>query len=157
MLRSPQTPDPIPLAPQTHLLQFFMPSIRPVAAYSTALQCEEPPEKDDCRYLVHSMISTGGISIVMYRRLRRDKRFPFCENRVRFEDDPNCHSRNDLCRIAGSGSRTGRRITRSGEPCVPSIHRIQWFDARVRTGRYPSARSLLSVSEISHRQAQRDD
>lgn len=39
---------------------------------------------------------------------------------------------------------------------MPSIHRIQWFDARVRTGRYPSARSLAERFEISHRQAQRD-
>jgi hypothetical protein len=39
---------------------------------------------------------------------------------------------------------------------MPSIHRIQWFDAHVRTGRYPSARSLAERFEISHRQAQRD-
>ena len=39
---------------------------------------------------------------------------------------------------------------------MPSIHRIQWFDARVRAGRYPSARSLAERFEISHRQAQRD-
>lgn len=39
---------------------------------------------------------------------------------------------------------------------MPSIHRIQWFDAHVRTGRYPNARSLAERFEISHRQAQRD-
>ena len=39
---------------------------------------------------------------------------------------------------------------------MSSIHRIQWFDAHVRTGRYPSARSLAERFEISHRQAQRD-
>lgn len=39
---------------------------------------------------------------------------------------------------------------------MPILHRIQWIDAQIRSGRYPNARSLAAAFEISRRQALRD-
>lgn len=39
---------------------------------------------------------------------------------------------------------------------MSSIHRIQWFDQRIRESRYPNSQALAEHFEISRRQAQRD-
>lgn len=39
---------------------------------------------------------------------------------------------------------------------MPMLHRLQWIDAQIRSGRYPNARTLAAAFEISRRQALRD-
>jgi predicted DNA-binding transcriptional regulator YafY len=39
---------------------------------------------------------------------------------------------------------------------VAALHRLQWIDAEIRSGRFPNARRVAEQFEISPRQAQRD-